>query len=58
MSRPERDLSPTQRITFSMPQLGISISGTVMGSWLMFFLVPPESEIATGNVVLISAAQL
>ena len=56
MSDSLRELTTAQRVAFSMPQLGMSVSGTIMGSWLMFFLVPPESEIAGGKLILVSAA--
>lgn len=56
MSAVERDLSVPQRITFSVPQVGVGISGTILGSWLMFFLVPPDAEISAGRAVLVAAS--
>lgn len=53
--RAERDLTVAQRVTFSIPQIGVSIAGTVLGSWLMFYLVPPDDEVAAGKVVLVAA---
>ncbi len=56
MSPEARDLTPLQRAAFATPQTGVAISGTIMASWLMFFLVPPDAEIDAGKVVLVSAA--
>lgn len=55
VSGPQRDLTPLQRFTFSVPQIGVSVAGTVLGSWLMFYLVPPDDEVTAGKVVLIGA---
>lgn len=53
--RPERVLTPFQRFTFSVPQIGVNMSGTILGSWLMFFLVPPEGDVSAGRAILIAA---
>ena len=55
MSESGRDLSWPQRLTFATPQIGVGISGTIMASWLTFFLVPPEEELQGGRVALIGA---
>ncbi|MDP6944803.1 MAG: hypothetical protein QF464_11690, partial [Myxococcota bacterium] len=54
MTPQDRDLSWPQRLTFATPQIGVGISGTIMASWLTFFLVPPDEEILAGRVALIS----
>ena len=56
MSEAAKDLTPLQRVAFATPQTGVAISGTIMGSWLMFFLVPPDAEIDAGKIALVSAA--
>ena len=56
MSQDTKGLRPLQRVAYATPQTGVAISGTIMGSWLMFFLVPPDAEISAGKVALVSAA--
>ena len=56
MSESPKPLSALQRAAYATPQTGVAISGTIMGSWLMFFLVPPDAEISAGKIALVSAA--
>ncbi|MCB9726966.1 MAG: MFS transporter [Deltaproteobacteria bacterium] len=52
----DRDLTWPQRLTFSLPQVGVSMSGMIMSSWLTFFLLPPDDDITAGKVAFIGAA--
>jgi GPH family glycoside/pentoside/hexuronide:cation symporter len=52
----DRDLTWPQRLTFALPQVGVNMSGMIMGSWLTFFLLPPDDDISAGKVAFIAAA--
>ncbi|MEZ4267857.1 MAG: MFS transporter [Myxococcota bacterium] len=52
----DRDLTWPQRLMFGLPQIGVNMSGMIMGSWLTFFLLPPDDDLSAGKVAFIAAA--
>lgn len=52
------DLTFAQRLTYSLPQLALNVSGMILGQWLVLFYRPPEDDVKAGAVVLVGGGVL